>query len=344
MNWTLGRRPALDGVRGLAILMVMANHTLVPHSYGGGPIGVTVFFVLSGFLISALLLTEHDRTGSVSFRRFYERRVRRLLPAAVAAIAANVVASFWFGGWFLEWQDIPPALFYYANWVLAFSPGDALGALGGYWSLSIEEQFYILWPLVLLALMRRGRTWVIAGAAAGVALSLLDRAVLWSQGASFERIYYGSDTVAASLLAGCLLAAVLAGRPERRPSPVLAWVGAALILGAALGFLRADRWASVVATVGTVLVIWAVARGPADYSFWWLSNPVIRWFGERSYGLYLWHISIAWVLRSQTSLSWPEIMVLTFASSCAIAELSYRYLESPFRRRPQMSALEPTLR
>ena len=332
----------MDGVRGMAILMVMASHCDIPRSFGGGPIGVTVFFVLSGFLISALLLTEHGRTGTVGFKRFYEHRARRLVPAAVAAITANVVASLWFGPWFLEWQDVPPALFYYANWALAFTSGDTLGALGGYWSLSIEEQFYIVWPLVLLLLMRKGRSWLVAGTALGIALSLLDRAVLWERGASFERIYYGSDTVAASLLAGGLLAVMLVGRPMRRPNPLVVWVGAAVIFGAALEFSRADRWASIVATGGTVLVIWAVARGPADYSFWWLTNPVIRWFGERSYGLYLWHIAIAWVLRTQTLLSWPEIVVLTFASSCAIAELSYRYIESPFRRSAKSPALEPT--
>jgi peptidoglycan/LPS O-acetylase OafA/YrhL len=333
--WQLGTRPALTGVRGIAILLVMMCHTAVPHLFGGGPVGVTAFFTLSGFLITGLLLGEHDRTGRIDLPKFYVRRARRLLPALVCVIAALSLASLFAGPWFLELNDIPPALFYYANWVEAFPP-HTLHVLGGTWSLAIEEQFYLVWPLLVIAVAPRGRRAVMVIAGIGIALSLATRIALWRSGADVLRIYYGSDTTAAGLLGGAFLVAWLGAGRTAPIRPAWAAAGCAALIGVSLIPDSDPLWLAgpPLAAVCTAVVLWAVGRGtPAAPVPGWLTGPVLIWFGERSYALYLWHMGLAWVLLTRVGVSWPVNVVITFSLSALAAELSYRLVEDPIRHR-----------
>lgn len=212
-GWRLGRRPELDGLRGVAILLVVVSHGL-PRYMMAGAVGVTVFFTLSGFLITSLLLEEHAATGRLDLRHFYERRVRRLGPALVVFLAAMAVLGLTVNSWFATPGWLGATLFYVTNWGIV--QGGAPGALGHTWSLSIEEQFYIVFPLLVLLLARRPSV-LIAVTAAITAVSVGLRVVLWQDGASVAEVYYGTHTTVFAPLAGALLAMALHGRPVGCP-------------------------------------------------------------------------------------------------------------------------------
>ena len=324
--WRLGRRPALDGVRGIAILLVVASHLALPGMEGAGAIGVTVFFALSGFLITGLLLAEHDRTGRIHLRAFYARRARRLLPALVVTTAATVAVSGFFGPWFFEWRDLLPVLLYFGNWVEAI-PGVDLGVLGGTWSLAVEEQFYMLWPLVLIWALTMGRRTVLWTAGVLAALSLAVHIQLLASGASSDRIYYASDTVAFGLLVGALLVTWLGRRPIHSGSGlVAAGALAALVWLGTWPNAEAHTVAPIFAALVTAALIFA-ATGRSRVH--WLEARWLRWFGQRSYGIYLIHGTPAGLLRDHTSLPWPVIVVLVLPVSLLVAEASYRWIERP---------------
>lgn len=334
-RWTLGHRPALDGVRGIAILLVLLCHMTVPGTEGAGAAGVTVFFVLSGFLITALLLEEHARTGGVSFRRFYERRARRLAPALIVSTAVVVgVAPIVGDGWF-SWETLPPVLLYYANWSLA--AGGELGGLVGTWSLAVEEQFYLAWPVVLFVAARAGRRALGLLVLVGVALSLLARANLIFGGASLDRIYTGTDSVAFALLAGCGLAVWAARLDETvRGWP---WAVCGVVLLVAVCWWPhsvAGAFAPVPAAVaGVLLVVAATADLPPRL----IVTTVLVWLGVRSYGLYLWHVPLSVLLNNQLGWSWPALVAVMLPVSLLLAEASYRWVEMPWRRRRE--AIQP---
>ncbi|MFB9236512.1 acyltransferase family protein [Plantactinospora siamensis] len=221
----LGYRPALDGVRALAVAAVLAFHGGVA-ALPGGFLGVDVFFVLSGFLISSLLLAEHGRTGRLALGAFWARRARRLLPALLLVVVAVVAV----GRRITPATELPAlrsdalaAIGYVANWRMAYRGGDYFTAtataspLQHTWSLGIEEQFYLLWPLVVVVLAARRRL-LFGLTLAGVAVSTLLLGRLFVPGA-VDRAYYGTDTRAAALLVGAALAVLLAG-PLRRPAAV----------------------------------------------------------------------------------------------------------------------------
>ncbi|MCM3926303.1 acyltransferase, partial [Frankia sp. AiPs1] len=208
-----GRNPALDGVRALAVLCVLVFHM---DSLPGGYLGVDVFFVLSGFLITGQLLAERDRTGGVSLGRFYLRRAYRLLPAfwvlALVGLTAVVLLGIGTAGERSEFLDsLAASALYVNNYFQVVRQSTGAGWLGHTWSLSLEEQFYLLWPLVLVALCRwpwvaRRLPVVLLGGAAGVALW---RNALVTSGAPGTRTYFALDTRADALLVGCALAAWL---------------------------------------------------------------------------------------------------------------------------------------
>jgi peptidoglycan/LPS O-acetylase OafA/YrhL len=326
-RWRLGRRPALDGVRGLAILLVLICHVSVPGMNGAGAVGVAVFFTLSGFLITGLLLEEHDRARRVDMRAFYVRRVRRLLPALAVSTIVVVLAGLWLGEWWLEWRDVPPVVLYYGNWIEA-GPGD-LGALGVTWSLAIEEQFYLLWPLGLLWLAKRGRRTVTAVALVGCVLSLVVRIALIASGSGSDRVYYGSDTVALALLAGAALVSWRSGRTSGPSRPLMAVVGIALIMVVSTWSALAAAYVSlpVVAFASVLLIHGASGSGGLRI----LEARWLIWFGQRSYSLYLWHAPLAWGLRVHAGWSWPALVVVVVPVSLALAEASYRWVEQPWR-------------
>jgi peptidoglycan/LPS O-acetylase OafA/YrhL len=341
----LGHRPALDGLRGLAILMVLLSH-MPSLALNGGFYGVDLFFVLSGFLITSLLLEERRATGAISLRAFYVRRALRLLPALVVVLITVVALS--------AWKDSAAqaaamrktaliTLLYSTNWFKAFDalPNEILSPA---WSLSIEEQFYLLWPLLLVALLRLGAS---RRATAGVVIVLLlgsaaARAALWGpQDAAVHRIFFGTDTHADGLLCGVLAALFLSwgGAPASpRLGRALNW-SALLFLGFLALFLQGwpfDRWllqagylpmnlASAALVVCLVTEPWPPLRALFEFA------PLV-WIGRVSYGIYLWHIVVFWMLgRLGLGLGrgfWPVAVGATFA----LAGVSFYVLERPLLR------------
>lgn len=332
-TWRLGRRPALDGLRGIAVLLVLAYHAVGRFEFAAGSVGVTMFFTLSGFLITALLLQESRDRGRVSLGRFYARRARRLLPAlavflAVVALLALASAPA------LELSQIPWVLLYVANWPLAF--GHEMGAsLSHMWSLAVEEQFYLFWPLVVIA-ARRPR--IVAGVALiGATASFALRLALWSGGQGAERIYYATDTNIGALLVGAALAALMVDgwHPAAR---VTRWVWPAVAALAVLA-LSHDRFllAPLLAPGITAVAIASICVRPSTRP---LESRWITGVGKRSYGLYLWHLPLLWTAVPLLPWARPITATLALAATFVIAWASYRWVETPLLRR-RASELRP---
>lgn len=359
------RRPAalphlvgLDGLRAVAVIAVVLYHADVVW-LPGGFLGVDVFFVLSGFLITSLLLVEFDRTGRLDYKKFYVRRARRLLPALfavllvsallVAFLAYDVAASFR--------HDLPGALLYYSNWLNIFSNTSYFEFIGRppmlkhLWSLAVEEQFYIFWPTIaLLAYRWRGARAVLYVALVGAVVSTIAMfvgSIRYDMPVPNDpsRLYFGTDTHAMGVLVGAALAVVW--RPGRT-APIMAPQARAVITGAgvlALGllvvfFMQLGEFSTflyrggflVVALVSAVVVAAASHRGVPFGRV--LGMRPMRYIGERSYGIYLWHWPLFIVTRpgADMPLTGVPALVLRLALLLAVAEVSYRYLELPMRR------------
>lgn len=326
------RVAALDGIRGIAILGVLGAHTgLLP----GGEQGVTVFFVLSGYLITSLLLAEHDRTGRIALRRFYRRRFARLAPAFLtAATATTSLAALPYApeplGRVLRGQ-LAPALGYVAN--IAAAAGHRLHALGWLtwtWSLSIEEQFYLLWPGMLVLAVATRRRWLYAFAGAGIGWSVVLR-VVWS--GDPHRVYFGTDTRMDGLLVGCLLAFALRGG---RPSPTVArWAGVVGLLAVAAAYLATfpagfGSWLAVWLPVVDVASVGLIVAATQDTVVARLLSA--RWLaalGVVSYSVYLWHLWPSYAYAAATGAQPP--LLVTTAVGVALGAASYRWLERPAR-------------
>jgi peptidoglycan/LPS O-acetylase OafA/YrhL len=347
----LGYRPALDGMRGFAVLAVMLVHaTTIP--FKGGFIGVDVFLVLSGFLITLLLLQEWDRNGRVNLRSFCLRRALRLLPALVALLIVYVIAGYLFLAKIFVQRpadyviDALIVLFYASNWT------NALGLerpqlLGHAWSLAVEGQFYILWPMCLIGLARivRDKGRILAITLVLAAVVYLHRLQLLVGGASVWRLHLGLDTRLDTLLAGCALAIALSAGlvPRGKRFRVLA-NSAALAAAAGLVALAvvADWYQPWVFTLVfplvalcTVLLIVKVIVVPGGVLSRILELPPIVWTGRISYGLYLWHYPIFRTLQ-QMGYRAPLVLAVGGALTFASATLSYYALERPLlRRRPE---------
>ena len=354
----MGYIPGLDGIRAIAVLAVLLYHSGVV-AVPGGFLGVDVFFVLSGFLISSLLLQEIERTSAVSFGQFYLRRARRLLPALLATLALSSVLVLIFARDAAAQfrHDAIASMFYVTNWwyvVQDLSYFEAMGRpplLQHLWSLAVEEQFYLLWPLALVFLYRwRGRPGVGRVALSVALFSTLLMAIgslVWNLPASGDasRLYFGTDTHCMGLLLGAALATVW--RPGALPRDLALPAKAVLwaVAGGAVFALFAifhnvgetSAWLyrggfMVVSAVTAVII--ALATHPAIGFGRLLAVQPMRYIGERSYGLYLYHWPIFVVTRPGIDLpfdglpAWILRMGLTFG----VAELSYRYLEMPIRR------------
>jgi len=354
----LGYLPGLDGIRAIAIIGVLLYHLDLPW-IPGGFLGVDVFFVLSGFLITSILLTEIDKRGGVNFREFYIRRGRRLLPALYLLLAVvAIAAAFWVqDAAAAARRDIVAAFFYVTNWVYILADQSYFEQIGRppllqhLWSLAVEEQFYLIWPaVVVLVVARGGRGRLALVALVGAVLSTIWMITLAVRGdmpgtVDPSRVYFGSDTHAMGLLLGAALACVW--RPARMRSMVAPsarkaidtiGVGAlALLLVVYLtvpedsyflyrfgGFL----WLSVV-----VVVLLVMASHPAGRLGPILGRQPLRYIGERSYGLYLWHWPIFMVTRPGLDIpleGFPALL-LRLGLTFAVAELSYRFVELPIR-------------
>lgn len=341
--------PALDGLRGLALLGVLLFHA--DGALPGGYLGVDLFFVLSGYLITALLVAEQRDTGRIDLYGFWGRRFRRLLPALLSLIPAIAI----YGKFFAAPEELRSlrnealaSLAYLANWRAIWSHKSywelfaAPSPLEHTWSLSIEEQFYVVWPLVAAWLLkRRGERALMWLSVALTLLSALAMLLVFSP-ADSSRAYLGTDTRMGAILAGAAFAIVWPpGRSleaARQKLLDLLGVVAALVLAAAWCFLRGNSpWlyrGGFWLTEALVLVLIACAvSGKGRIVARALSLRPLTWLGSISYGVYLWHWPVNVVLSAERMhFSGLGLQALRFALTFAIAIVSYRYLEQPIRR------------
>ena len=356
------RFSGLDGLRGIAVLIVVLYHAGI-WQIPGGFLGVDIFFVLSGFLITSLLLDEATRTGALDRANFYLRRLRRIVPALISIlIFAVIAAALWapdtaYG----VRRDLPWALTSVLNWsYLFFNQSYFVNIsrpplLQHLWSLSIEEQYYAVWPLIVLACVKtkwlrghfRSAIFMIAGIGA-LASTLWMRWLAIKHGYPVpndpSRIYFGTDTHAMGLLVGSALAAVV--RPERfkvKITPDKRTALNALAIGSAAGLayyiMRVNELDESLFRGGFLIVSLLTAGlilASVHPGLVWgrlLDNSILRWFGRRSYGIYLWHWPIFMLLRPGVDVNWPEPVVFGIRISLVIliSALSYRYLELPIR-------------
>jgi peptidoglycan/LPS O-acetylase OafA/YrhL len=345
--------PALDGLRAVSILGVLFNHGGFGWS-AGGFISVNVFFVLSGFLITMLLMTEWARLGTIRLLAFWARRARRLLPALFVLLGAIGLYALYFapaGSQSSLFGDGLSTLFYFNNWhqVLTgqsyFVQVSAASPLLHTWSLAIEEQFYLVWPLVVLGVLKLWRSpKILLGLTVlGVLASATAMALLFNPGADPSRLYYGTDTRAQDILVGAMAGILLMGkRPATRPGSRAGYSW--LVIGAALVF--AWEWSRIndspsfpyrggflVADVMVGLVILGVTKAPLGIPSRVLSFKPLTFIGRISYGLYLWHWPVFLVLDHQrTGLDGYGLFGLRVAVTFAIALVSWHLVEMPIRQ------------
>jgi peptidoglycan/LPS O-acetylase OafA/YrhL len=342
-----GRRRAFDGLRALAVATVFLVHA--GEHMPGGFYGVDVFFVLSGFLITTLLLAEHRETGRIDLREFYIRRARRLLPALVCMIVIvsviEVSTSTFHGP---LWPSVLVVLLYVGNWAEAFGHTLGGGLMTHTWSLSIEEQFYLVWPIVIVFGLRRHwasvRLFFVALVPA--VSSYLLRSVVWRPGPPGERhttfAYFATPTHADGILLGSALAIALSDARMRRVLSFLSqWAIAALALVVIVAAAAFDGdghafvWGAVILSAGAIVGhVATVEASPVERL---LSVRPLVWVGERSYGIYLYHFVIFFGIfapaRWSTTVPGPVDTVMLGIASLVVASVSYRFVETPFRRR-----------
>jgi peptidoglycan/LPS O-acetylase OafA/YrhL len=334
--------PALDGLRGVAILLVITHHQLIPFSLSGGFLGVDLFFVLSGFLITTLLLKEFDATTTISLKKFYLRRALRLGPALLVYLIASLAVTYLLHPDDLsrQFRLVGMALAYVTNWRMAFGWDMSLDPTAIIWSLSIEEQFYLAWPLVLLMCLafRLKRRHIAIGLTLLICTIMFHRYQLWSEGVELNRLYYGTDTRADAPLMGCLFAMI----PLRTWSPAaqrvlkFTTVAAACVLGYLIStteftdqFIYQFGYTGVAAA--SALLVWTATtqRSLLVTLFEW--QPLM-WFGKISYALYLWH----WlILRNTTFYYWVGETWdpwARFVAAIVISALSFYLIERPFNK------------
>lgn len=364
------RLGGLDGLRAIAVSLVVVYH-FFPNALPGGFLGVDVFFVISGFLITTLLLDEHRRHGRLALGDFWRRRARRLLPALALVLLVCTSAALALGGDLLIniGAQLAGAALFVANWVYIALGADYFAQdnpeiFRNTWSLAIEEQFYLFLPLVLLIALRMRSRWsrALLFATLGIA-SAASMSGHFLAGESATRVYFGTDTHVFGLLLGVALACAMGSRKDRSArtvggavAPMLqVWQQMALLCMGALGlttlgwltFTLAEGspesfiWGFQLATLSVLVVVWAATREGA-----WLGRALdvqpLRWVGERSYGIYLWHwplllLVTEWSHRVETA-EWVS-PTLTLALTLLFASFSYRFIEQPVRRQGLRRAL-----
>jgi peptidoglycan/LPS O-acetylase OafA/YrhL len=359
---SLNYQPGLDGLRALSVLGVIlyhAGYNWIP----GGFLGVEVFFVVSGYLITSLLVEEWRNAGDINLRRFWTRRARRLLPAlfVMLFVTCAYAALFVPDARNQLRGDSVAALAYVTNWWQIASHQSYFGALGRppllrhLWSLAVEEQWYLMWPLVFRFAMRRvrGRARVLAPIALAAAfLSAIEMAVLFHPADDPSRVYYGTDTRAAGLLVGASLAFVWAPwkwqRARERHLVAVDVVGVAAIALLVVAFFEFDqsgyfgqqdrlgpvlyRGGFLVVSLLSAVAIAAVVHPGARLLRAGMGAKPLVWVGLRSYGLYLWHWPVFMVTTPQdVPLDGPALFVFRLVITFALTEASYRFVELPIR-------------
>jgi peptidoglycan/LPS O-acetylase OafA/YrhL len=351
----LGYLPALDGLRAVAVAAVLLYHADLGW-FSGGFLGVDVFFVLSGYLITCVLLDNRRTTGRIRLRSFWGRRARRLLPALLvmlAVVCVYTVVVLPSEAARLR-DDVVSALAYVMNWHLIFQGQSYFESFGRaplvqhLWSLSVEEQFYLVWPLLLTAgvAIWRGKPERLAMAILGLAgVSTLLMAVLYTPGGDPSRVYYGTDTHASGLLIGAALAVVwppwrLRGTTGAAAPLALETAGLAGLALLGWCFLSVSefdaglyRGGYLAVALLTALVVAVVVHPAARLSSGVLALRPLRWIGQRSYGIYLWHWPVYLLTRPglDVPLTGIPLLVVRVTITVGLAAASFRYVEEPIR-------------
>ncbi|WP_258207487.1 acyltransferase family protein [Paenibacillus radicibacter] len=345
--------PGLDGLRALSLVVIIIYH-LNPNWLPGGFLGVGIFFVLSGYLITDLLVTEWNNSGKLNLKNFWIRRFRRLLPcmftmllfvvawlslfdpSRLAALRGEIAASvLYFNNWYLIFHEVS----YFEH----FGPPSPLTHL---WSLSVEEQFYIFWPLILFVGFRiipkrkKLAGWIIVAAA----VSACVMALIYEPGSDPSRVYYGTDTRVFALLIGAALALIwpsqkLSNRTSPRGRIVLDTIGGISLAVLLIMIYTANEYdarlyyGGLVFASLTAAMLVAVIVHPCSRLGQMFSIKPLRWIGVRSYGIYLWHYPIIALTTSKigTESNLQLLILLQVAASFILAALSYRFIETPIR-------------
>jgi peptidoglycan/LPS O-acetylase OafA/YrhL len=313
---TLAYRPELDGIRAIAILLVLAQHINLPRSALAGMVGVNLFVVLSGYLITSLLINEQDGTGRVDLRRLYERRVRRLIPALVAMLIATGALMTLMGR--LHDYIGPAAVSFFYVSDIAKAIGYDLGYVGHTWSLAMEEQFYLLWPALIVFVPRR---WLVPTAIIGIIVAVVLQLALVP---GDVLAHFRPDVRADAILWGCLIALV----PVAVPRWAAAISGLGLIV-VSFTFL----WPAGIALssiLGAMFIAGSAGLAPI------LSNRVLVRIGQISYGMYLWHAIPVGLFEQRTLAGDVFAMAAVVAVTIALALISERWIEKPFRKPRQV--------
>ncbi len=351
-------RPYLDGLRCVAVYLVVAFHADLP-GFAGGFVGVDVFFVLSGYLVTRILLRELARHDRVDLRHFYARRFRRILPAAmvtllVSAFVYAIVATPFEGA--QAASGYRSAFWYFANWHFFaqstdyFAPSVGASPVLHFWSLAVEEQFYLTWPVALagLYLLARAagtwRWWVLRAIVAAIVVASAAGALHFGA-TNLERAYYGTDTRIYQLLTGALLALTPQLVSSARGLGAAARWAAFGALGALL-LLGSSAWTMSpitrgIAVVGfTALLIVALERASGGGAGRVLSHPAVAYLGRISYGTYLWHWPIVVVITHKLDPGAPALFAISAGLSTVLAAISFHVLEHPIRVSSVLGALD----
>ncbi|WP_392542630.1 acyltransferase family protein [Oryzobacter telluris] len=347
-------RPDIEGLRAVAILTVLAHHAGLPLH--GGYIGVDIFFVISGYLITGLLVNELWSTGRISWLRFVGRRIRRLLPAAILVLTVTSAVAFVVVPGLRRRDigvDIMAAAGYVVNWVFAGREVDYLASdlkpspVQHFWSLAVEEQFYVVWPLLLIALAlvvrKPGRRAVLTALSVLVAGSFAWS--VWYSHTDYRPAFFTTTTRIWELGVGALLAVALAGRARpdvaRRWAAPVGWVALVVLLAVAALLRGGIEWPSywaLLPTVPTAILLWVGWQGAANGPVRVLGSRPMVWVGGLSYSIYLWHWPI--IILGEWTAEWlghpltaPGKVVLAVLA-VGPAWLSWRFVESPIHHGP----------
>ncbi len=347
--------PGVDGLRALAVATVFIFHA-GGEWLPGGFLGVDFFLVISGYLITALLVAEYQTGGRIDLWRFWVRRVRRLIPALLLVVAGTLVAML-----ILHWEEVArlkgvvlSAFVYVTNWYFIFTDVPYVEKFGRpnvfthLWSLAVEEQFYLFWPLVMAVILvvLRLKPWVVGMVATlGAAGSTWLAWYLYDPYALPWRIYYGTDTRATALFVGIMGAILL---PPSRLKPLSSWalrwgmevIGLVALAGVIWAMATIDGFEArlyqggmLMLAVPTIVLI-IVSANPQSWMGRFWGMPPLVWIGARSYGIYLWHWPVLMLTRSgdDVNMSGAPLVTIQIMLMVGIAALSYRFVEQPIRR------------
>lgn len=353
-----GLRPDIQGLRAFAVLAVILDHLVGWPS--GGFVGVDVFFVISGFVITASLLREYEKSGRISFSGFYRRRIKRILPASTLTLLVTVVAAFFLFGparFAITVTDSLWALFFSANWHFAaagtdyFQAGGPISPLQHFWSLAVEEQFYFVWPWLLLAIYagvtKRGRSIRVARNTAGITILLVGAlSLVWAltDTATTPTVAYFSTLSRAWELGVGALLAVVAPWAAHLPSamrPFLAWIGATGMVLSLFLISNSSPFpapAALLPVASASLFIFAGTGTPALLGLAPFTNPVSRYLGDISYSLYLWHFPIIIFAESVFQDHGAAFIAIVAVLIFIVAAYAYHLVEDPIRKSEWLTA------